>query len=46
MALQNQGAHDCCCANRLFLDVSDQFTGAIQINKARFKGCIILVIDP
>ncbi|KAI3572906.1 hypothetical protein IWW34DRAFT_890979 [Fusarium oxysporum f. sp. albedinis] len=40
------GTHDCCCANHFAVDISDQFTGAIQINKARFKGRVILVVNP
>jgi len=44
--VQNQGTHDRCYANHFVLDISDQFTGAIQINKAHFKGHIILVIHP
>jgi hypothetical protein len=46
MVLQNQGAYDCCCANHSVLDISDEFTGPIQINTARFKGRIILVVNP
>jgi hypothetical protein len=46
MVLQNQAAHGCGCANHFVLDISDQLTGATQINTARFKGRIILVVNP
>jgi hypothetical protein len=46
MVLRNQGTHDYCCANHFVLDIFDQFTGTIQINTARFKGRIILVVNP
>jgi hypothetical protein len=45
MVLRNQGTHGYCCANHSVLDIFDQF-GAIQINTARFKGRIILVVNP
>jgi hypothetical protein len=32
--------------NHFDLDISDQFTGEIQINMTRFKGRIILVVNP
>jgi hypothetical protein len=46
MVLQNQGAHDCCCANHFVLGISDHFSGAIQIHTVRFKGRMILVVNP
>jgi hypothetical protein len=46
MVLRNQGTHGYCCANHSVLDIFDQFTGVIQINTARFKGRIILVVNP